>query len=100
VVSSERTELIGWNHSEAEALGEGKIIGCVKGAAHAGLNGCGGVDHSLFGRPLERRAVEVALAEVEVRVSRFLRGEPTSKAGVLDSLPKTWIVGTPEEIID
>jgi alkanesulfonate monooxygenase SsuD/methylene tetrahydromethanopterin reductase-like flavin-dependent oxidoreductase (luciferase family) len=43
---------------------------------------------------------ETAFLSVTYRPSGFLRGERASPAGVLDSLPKTWIVGTPEEIID
>jgi alkanesulfonate monooxygenase SsuD/methylene tetrahydromethanopterin reductase-like flavin-dependent oxidoreductase (luciferase family) len=40
------------------------------------------------------------IEERAVRVGRFLGREPASPAEALDSLPETWIVGTPEEVID
>jgi alkanesulfonate monooxygenase SsuD/methylene tetrahydromethanopterin reductase-like flavin-dependent oxidoreductase (luciferase family) len=42
-------------------------------------------------------------AEIEeraVRIARFLGREPASSARALDSLPQTWIVGTPGDVID
>ncbi len=40
------------------------------------------------------------IKERAVRVRRFLGLEAASPAEALDSLPETWIVGTPQEVID
>src|SRR5207247_10005401 len=62
----ERPQLVARENGEAELARRLDVLGAVERAAQSRLHRCRGVDQTLLLRPLERRAVEVALAALPV----------------------------------